>query len=288
MSFKLVTDTASDLPGEYLEKYDIDVLSLAYIIDGDTYGWNNPMDDHAFYDKMRNGSMPTTSQVNIEDAENFFEKLIENNDEILCLAFSSGLSGTYNSIAVAAQTVSEVNPGKKIRVVDTKAASMGQGLMVDWARKMKEEGKSLDEVADFMEANFNKFAHVVVVDDLNHLHRGGRVSKATAIVGSLANIKPIIHVDDEGHLITIGKIRGRRKALAYLVDLMEEKMGDHVAENQTVFISHGDCLEDAQFVADEIKKRFGIEDFMINFVGPTIGAHTGPGVIALFFYGDKR
>lgn len=288
MSFKLVTDTASDLPREYLEKYDIDVLSLAYIIEGDTYGWNNPMDDHAFYDKMRNGSMPTTSQVNIEDAENLFEKLVEKNDEILCLAFSSGLSGTYNSIAVAAQNVVEAHPDKKIRVVDTKAASMGEGLMVEWARKMKEEGKSLDEVADFMEANVDKFGHVVVVDDLNHLHRGGRVSKATAIVGSLANIKPIIHVDDEGHLITIGKIRGRRKALAYLVDLMEEKMGDHVADNQTVFISHGDCLEDAQFVADEIKKRFGIEDFMINFVGPTIGAHTGPGVIALFFYGDKR
>ena len=288
MSFKLVTDTASDLPREYLEKYDIDVLSLAYIIEGDTYNWNAPMDEHEFYDKMRNGSMPTTSQVNIEDAENLFEKLVEKNDEILCLAFSSGLSGTYNSIAVAAQNVVEAHPDKKIRVVDTKAASMGQGLMVEWARKMKEEGKSLDEVADFMEANFNKFGHVVVVDDLNHLHRGGRVSKATAIVGSLANIKPIIHIDDEGHLITIGKIRGRRKALAYLVDLMEEKMGDHVADNQTVFISHGDCLEDAQFVADEIKKRFGIEDFMINFVGPTIGAHTGPGIIALFFYGDKR
>lgn len=288
MSFKLVTDTASDLPRAYLEKYDIDVLSLAYIIDGDTYNWNAPMDEHEFYDTMRNGSMPTTSQVNIEDAETLFEKLIEKNDEILCLAFSSGLSGTYNSIAVAAQNVTEAHPDKKIRVVDTKAASMGQGLMVEWARKMKEEGKSMDEVADFMEANFDKFGHVVVVDDLNHLHRGGRVSKTTAIVGSLANIKPIIHVDDEGHLITIGKIRGRRKALAYLVDLMEEKMGDHVADNQTVFISHGDCLEDAQFVADEIKKRFAIEDFMINFVGPTIGAHTGPGVIALFFYGDKR
>ena len=288
MSFKLVTDTASDLPRAYLEKYDIDVLSLAYIIGGDTYNWNAPMDEHEFYDNMRNGSMPTTSQVNIEDAETLFEKLIENNDEILCLAFSSGLSGTYNSIAVAAQNVTEAHPDKKIRVVDTKAASMGEGLMVEWARKMRDEGKTADEVADFMEANFNKFAHVVVVDDLNHLHRGGRVSKATAIVGSLANIKPIIHVDDEGHLITIGKIRGRRKALAHLVDLMEEKMGDHVADNQTVFISHGDCLEDAQFVADEIKKRFGIDDFMINFVGPTIGAHTGPGVIALFFYGDKR
>lgn len=288
MSFKLVTDTASDLPREYLEKHDIGVLSLAYIIDGDTYNWNHPMDDHAFYDKMREGSMPTTSQVNIEDAENMFESLIQENDEILCVAFSSGLSGTYNSIAVGAKNVCEAHPDKKIRVVDSRAASMGEGLMVEWARKMRDEGKTMDEVADFMEENFNHFAHVFTVDDLNHLHRGGRVSKATAIVGTLANIKPVLHVDDEGHLINVGKVRGRKKSLLELVNMMEQKIGDHVADNQTIFISHGDCLEDAQFVADEIKKRFGIEDFMINYVGPTIGAHTGPGVVALFFYGNER
>ncbi len=288
MSFKLVTDTASDLRREYLEKHDIGVLSLAYIIDGDTYNWNHPMDDHAFYDKMREGSMPTTSQVNIEDAENMFESLIQENDEILCVAFSSGLSGTYNSIAVGAKNVCEAHPDKKIRVVDSRAASMGEGLMVEWARKMRDEGKTMDEVADFMEENFNHFAHVFTVDDLNHLHRGGRVSKATAIVGTLANIKPVLHVDDEGHLINVGKVRGRKKSLLELVNMMEQKIGDHVADNQTIFISHGDCLEDAQFVADEIKKRFGIEDFMINYVGPTIGAHTGPGVVALFFYGNER
>ncbi len=288
MSFKLVTDTAADLPREYLEKHDIEILSLAYIINGNTYNWENPMDDHEFYDKMREGSMPTTSQVNIEDAEQKFKKLITECDEILCVAFSSGLSGTYNSIAVAAQNVCEAHPDKKIRVVDSRAASMGEGLMVEWARKMRDEGKSLDEVADFMEADFNHFTHVFTVDDLNHLHRGGRVSKATAIVGTLANIKPVLHVDDEGHLINVGKVRGRKKSLLELVNMMEKKMGDHVADNQTIFISHGDCLEDAQFVADEIKKRFGIEDFMINYVGPTIGAHTGPGVVALFFYGNER
>lgn len=286
--FKMVTDTSADLPREYLEKNDIAVLSLAYIIDGGTYTWDNPMDEHEFYDRMRNGSMPTTSQVNVADAAALFEELIKEYDEILCVSFSSGLSGTYNSTAIAAREVCEEHPGKKIRVVDTKAASLGQGLMVDYALKMRAEGKSVDETADFLEANYNHFVHVFTVDDLNHLYRGGRVSKATAFVGTLANIKPILHVDDEGHLINIGKVRGRKKSLIELVNLMEKKLGDHLKENDRVFISHGDSIEDAEFVAQEVKKRFGIESFLINYVGPTIGAHSGPGTIALFFYGDER
>lgn len=286
--FKMVTDTSADLPREYLEKNDIAVLSLAYIIDGGTYTWDNPMDEHEFYDKMRNGSMPTTSQVNVADAAALFEELIKEYDEILCVSFSSGLSGTYNSTAIAAREVCEEHPGKKIRVVDTKAASLGQGLMVDYALKMRAEGKSVDETADFLEANYNHFVHVFTVDDLNHLYRGGRVSKATAFVGTLANIKPILHVDDEGHLINIGKVRGRKKSLIELVNLMEKKLGDHLKENDRVFISHGDSIEDAEFVAQVVKKRFGIESFLINYVGPTIGAHSGPGTIALFFYGDER
>ncbi len=286
--FKLVTDTSADLPRKYLEQNDIEVMSLAYIIDGDTYGWDNPMDEHEFYEKMRKGSMPTTSQVNVGDAMEIFERLIRENDEILCVSFSSGLSGTYNSVALAAQNVCESHPGKKIRVVDSKAASLGQGLMVDYALKMQKEGKGLDETADFLEQNFGHFVHVFTVDDLNHLYRGGRVSRATAFVGTLANIKPILHVDDEGHLINIGKVRGRKKSLIELVNLMEQKIGDHVKENHTIFISHGDSPADAQFVADEVKKRFGIDSFLINYVGPTIGAHSGPGTIALFFYGDER
>lgn len=286
--FKLVTDTSADLPRKYLEQNDIKVMSLAYIIDGNTYGWDNPMDEHEFYEKMRKGSMPTTSQVNVGDAMEIFERLIRENDEILCVSFSSGLSGTYNSVALAAQNVCESYPDKKIRVVDSKAASLGQGLMVNYALKMQKEGKGLDETADFLEQNFGHFVHVFTVDDLNHLYRGGRVSRATAFVGTLANIKPILHVDDEGHLINIGKVRGRKKSLIELVNLMEQKIGDHVKENHTIFISHGDSPADAQFVADEVKKRFGIDSFLINYVGPTIGAHSGPGTIALFFYGDER
>ena len=286
--FKLVTDTSADLPASYLKENNIEVLSLAYTIDGDTYTWENPMDEHEFYTRMRKGSMPTTSQVNIGDAEKVFEKLIETEDEILCISFSSGLSGTYNSTAVAAQNVCEAHPDKKIRVVDSKAASLGQGLMVDFALRMQKEGKSMDETADYLEQNLKHFVHVFTVDDLNHLYRGGRVSRATAFVGTLANIKPILHVDDEGHLINIGKVRGRKKSLIELVNLMERKIGDHIGENETVFISHGDSPEDAEFVADEVKKRFGIDSFLMNYVGPTIGAHSGPGTLALFFFGNER
>lgn len=286
--FKLVTDTASDLPRDYLEQNDISVLSLSYILDGKTYGWDNPMDEHEFYTGMRNGSMPTTSQVNIREAAELFEKLIENYDEILCVAFSSGLSGTYNSIAVAAGEICETHPDKKIRVVDSRAASLGQGLMVDYALRMQQAGKSLDETADFLELNYKHFTHIFTVDDLNHLYRGGRVSKATAFVGTLANIKPILHVDEEGHLINIGKVRGRKKSLIELVNLMEQKIGQHKAENQRIFISHGDCIEDAQFVAEEVTRRFGFDSFLIHYIGPTIGAHSGPGTVALFFYGDGR
>lgn len=286
--FKLVTDTSADLPANYLKENNIEVMSLAYTIDGNTYTWENPMDEHEFYTRMRKGSMPTTSQVNIGDAEKIFEKLIEKEDEVLCISFSSGLSGTYNSTAVAAQNICEEHPDKKIRVVDSKAASLGQGLMVDFALRMQKEGKSMDETADYLEQNLNHFVHVFTVDDLNHLYRGGRVSRATAFVGTLANIKPILHVDDEGHLINIGKVRGRKKSLIELVNIMEQKIGDHTGENKTVFISHGDSPEDAEFVADEVKKRFGIDSFLINYVGPTIGAHSGPGTLALFFFGNER
>lgn len=287
-SFKIITDTGSDLPKDYLEKHDLEVLSLAYTIEGKTYDWNHPMDEKEFYARMRAGSMPTTALVNIEEARMLLEEQCVEQKEILCVSFSSGLSGTYNSTAVAAKEVMEEHPDVKIRVVDSRAASLGEGLMVHAAVKMRDEGRGLDETADYLDENFRSFVHVFTVDDLNHLYRGGRVSRATAFVGTLANIKPILHVDDEGHLINIGKIRGRKKSLMELVNLMEQKMGNHLRENDCVFISHGDSLEDAQLVADEVQKRFGIESFLINYVGPTIGAHSGPGTIALFFIGDGR
>lgn len=287
-NFVILTDTASDLPREYVEKNGIEIISLSYILGTVTYGWENPLDDHEFYNLMREGSLPTTAQVTVDDAYNVYKKLLEKYDGILVMAFSSGLSGSYNSMAVAARHLREEGEAKPVRVVDTKAASLGQGLMVHYAVNMKNEGKSLNEIADYMEDNFNHFCHLFTVNDLFHLHRGGRVSRATAIVGTLANIKPVLHVDDEGHLINISKVRGRKKSLTALVDRMEEKIGKYRDEKQIIFISHGDCPEDAEFVKEEVKRRFGYEDYLIHYVGPTIGAHTGPGVVALFFFGENR
>ena len=232
--------------------------------------------------------MPTTSQVNPENAKNIFLPYLKDGYDILHIAFSSGLSGSYNSTRIAAEELSEEFPDRKITIIDSLAASLGEGLLVHKAVMLKEQGADLDAVADWVEQNKLHIVHNFTVDDLFHLHRGGRVSKATAILGTMINVKPILHVDDEGHLIALSKVRGRKKSLQALVDSMEKQMGAYRSQNDIVFISHGDSLADAQYVADLVKQRFGIESFLINYVGPTIGAHSGPGTIALFYMGDYR
>lgn len=286
--FTIITDSTADLPKEYLKEHGIPTMNLRYIIDGESYGYDKELDVHVFYNMMREGKMPTTSQVNPEEAKEFFMKYREESREILCISFSSGLSGTYNSARIAAQEVMEECPDTNIMVIDTLSASLGEGLLVHKAVCMRKEGKSLQETADWLEQHKLNLVHMFTVDDLNHLYRGGRVSKAAAIIGTMASIKPILHVDNEGHLIPLNKVRGRKKSLAALVDAMEQKMGDWRSQNDIVFISHGDVQEDAELVRDEVKKRFGIESFLINHVGPTIGTHSGPGTIALFFLGDVR
>ena len=286
--FKITTDSTADLPEEYLIANRISCINLSYILDGVTYGQGMEMSSKAFFKMMRDGKMPTTSQVNPEEAKNFFEQVIEKDKEVLHLAFSSGLSGSYNNTRLAAQEVMEEHPDCRIVVVDTLCASMGEGLMVYKAVQLRNQGKTMDEVLEWIQANMLNFVHTFTVDDLNHLYRGGRVSKTTAIIGTLAGIKPLLHVDNEGHLINIGKVRGRKKALLSLVDYMEQKTKDYPEKNDMVMISHGDALEDAQFVRDKIRERLGIENFMINDLGPVIGAHTGPGLIALFFMGTDR
>lgn len=288
--FKLVTDNTADLPQEYLKEHHVDYMVLRYIVDGEAYGKEKELDWKEFYAMMRDGRMPTTSQANPEETKAFFEECIRENSEVLYLAFSSGLSGTCNSAQIAAQEVMEEHPGVKIRVVDSLCASLGEGLFVHKAVKMRDAGKSMEETAQWLTDHVQNFVHAFTVDDLFHLYRGGRVSKATAIIGTLASIKPKLHVDHEGHLIVIGKVRGRKKSLNALVDYMEEKMGSWMEENKEdyVFISHGDALEDAEYVRDQIRERFGMEHFMINHIGPTIGAHSGPGTIALFFMGEER
>ncbi len=289
-TFKLITDSTADLPQEFLDKYDIGCLKLTYSLDGQTYGGTGEdLDWKEFYRLMREeGKLPTTSQINPEEFKDYFENVLKEYNEILYLAFSSGLSGTYNSAVIAAEMVREEHPDCHIRVVDSLCASLGEGLFVYKAQMLKEQGKSMDEVADWLEERIQNFVHVFTVDDLYHLHRGGRVSKTTAIIGTLAGIKPILHVDCEGHLVALSKVRGRKKSLMSLVDLMETKIKDYAEGNDMVMISHGDAFEDAEFVKEEIQKRFGIKNFLINNIGPTIGSHSGPGTIALFFMGTER
>lgn len=289
-TFKLITDSTADLPQEYLDKYDIGCIKLTYTMEGKTYGGSKEeMDWKEFYRLMREeGKLPTTSQINPEEFKEYFSGLLKENNDILYLCFSSGLSGTYNSALIAVDMLKEEYPNSNIRVIDTLCASMGEGLFVYKALMLKQQGKSMDEVADWLEKNKLNLVHVFTVDDLHHLHRGGRVSKTTAIIGTLAGIKPILHVDDEGHLVALSKVRGRKKSLHALVDLMGEKIKEYPGENDMVMISHGDALEDAEFVKTEIESRFGINEFLINNIGPTIGAHSGPGTIALFFMGTNR
>ncbi|MCM1057783.1 MAG: DegV family protein [Firmicutes bacterium] len=288
--FKLVTDNVADLPLDYLREHDVDFMALRYILDGEEYGKEKELDYKDFYGMMRNGKMPTTSQVNPDEAKVFFEECIKENPQLLYIAFSSGLSGTCNSGRIAAGEVMEEHPDVKIAVIDSLAASLGEGLLVHKAVQLRDQGKTLEEAAEWLESHKLNLVHAFTVDDLFHLHRGGRVSRTAAILGTLVSIKPKLHVDNEGHLILIGKVRGRRKSLDSLVDYMEEKMGSFKQENQEdyVFISHGDSLEDAEYVKSKIQERFGMEHFLINNVGPVIGAHSGPGTIALFFMGESR
>lgn len=289
MSYVIVTDTTTDLPESYYREHQLTVLPLSYILDGETYyrgGKELPYQE--FYAKMRAGSMPTTSQINPQTARRFFEPIVKEGKDILYIGFSSGLSGSCGSAQIAAQDLMDEYPGRKIAVVDSLCASLGEGLLVHKALEKKEQGMSLEELADWCEQHKRNIIHSFTVDDLFHLHRGGRVSKVAAVVGTVISLKPILHVNNEGKLIPLYNVRKRKKSLQALVDAMEQKQGSYSGKNDIVFISHGDCLADAEYVKSLVQERFGITKFIINPVGPVIGAHSGPGTLALFFMGDAR
>ncbi|MBQ2985887.1 MAG: DegV family protein [Tyzzerella sp.] len=284
--FIISTDSTVDLPKQFLEKKQVPVVSLSYIIDGATYKDGEGLTSKEFYDKIREGAMPTTSQVNPEQARDLFEPILKEGKDVLHIAFTSGLSGTYNSCRIAAEELREEYPDRKIIVVDSLCAASGGGMLLYKALELKEQGKSFDEIVTWVEENKLHVCHDVTVDDLFHLHRGGRVSKASAVLGTIIKIKPIIHVNDEGKLIVIGKERGRKKALQTLVERMEEKSKGF--ENDIVMITHGDALEDAEYVKGLIEERFGIHNIMINPLGTVIGSHTGPGVVSIFYMGNRN
>ena len=285
--FVIVTDSSADLPASLVQELGVEVLPLSFTVQGKTYH-NYPddreMDPKVFYKMLRDGEMATTSAVNVAEYTAMLEPLLQAGKDVLVLAFSSGLSTTYQSSVIAVNELAEQYPDRKICTVDTLCASMGQGLMVWLAAQEQKKGKSIEEVRDWVEENKLRLCHWFTVDDLHFLKRGGRISAATAVVGTMLSIKPVLHVDDEGHLISMGKARGRGASLTALVDHMEQT----VTDVDTVFISHGDCLADAEKVAADVKKRFGTRDVVINTIGPVIGAHAGPGTVALFFLGTKR
>jgi len=284
--YAIVTDNNADLPLSYYEEHDIEVIYLSYIIDGETYTKEKQLPTEDFYARMRKGSMPTTSQANPEQAREVFQKVLTKTKKIIYLAFSGGLSGTCNSGRIAAEEIMEEQPDVQITVIDSLAASLGQGLLVYKAVEKMEAGVSYEELVKWLEENKLHLVHYFTVDDLFHLYRGGRVSKTAAILGTMINLKPVLHVDDEGHLIAVSKVRGRKKSLAALVDAMEKLQGSY--DNDIVMISHGDCEEEAEAVKKLVEERFGIHKFLIAPVGPTIGSHSGPGTMALFFFGENR
>ena len=287
--YVIVTDSSADLTDGMVKELGVEVLPLSFTVKGQTYHNypdNRDMDPKDFYAMLRSGEMATTAAVNVADYTSALEPLLESGKDVLVLAFSSGLSATYQSSVIAVGELRGKFPERKIFTVDTLCASMGQGLLVYLAAKKQQTGASIEEVRDWTEGNKLKLCHWFTVDDLHFLKRGGRISAATAVVGSMLHIKPVLHVDDEGHLINMGKVRGRGASLTAMVDHMEETAIDPA--NQVVFISHGDCLADAEKVAADVKKRFGVKEVVINYVGPVIGAHSGPGTLALFFLGSKR
>ena len=231
------------------------------------------------------GAMPTTSQVNPEQAKAAFEPLLKEGKDILHLAFSSGLSGSCQSARIAAEELQDEYPERKIVVIDTLLAALGQGLLVYKAVQLKEQGASMDEVADWCEKNKDYIASYVTVDDLFHLYRGGRVSRSSAVLGSMVGIKPIIRVNEEGKLEVIGKVRGRKKAIQTIIKDLMERIRDG---EKTVFISHGDCLEEAEAIKQKLITDYGMENVQIEYVGPVIGAHTGVGVLAVFALANSR
>ena len=287
--FVLLTDSSADLSQEMAEEIGVTVLPLSFTIQGRSYHNypdNREMDPALFYDMLRAVELATTAAVNVEEYVQVMEPILQAGKDVLVLAFSSGLSSTYQASVIAVEELKEKYPDRKIYTVDTLCASLGQGLLVWMAAQEQKKGNTIEEVRDWVEAKKLNLCHQFTVDDLHFLKRGGRISATTAVVGSMLQIKPVLHVDNEGHLINIGKARGRQASLKALVDKMEKTVTEE--GKKTVFISHGDCSKDAVTVADMVRERFGTQDIRINYVGPVIGAHSGPGTLALFYLGTER
>lgn len=285
--FIILTDSCCDFSAQMVEELELSVLPLSFIMEGKEY-YNYPdnrdIAPGEFYRRLRGGALGTTAAINVGTFHDAMEPVAASGKDILCVCFSSGLSTTYQSACIAAEDVMTAHPGSKILVVDSRAASLGQGLLVYLTVLEKRKGRTIEEVRDFAEHTKDHICHWFTVDDLNHLKRGGRVSAAAALVGTMLQMKPVLHVDDEGHLIPVSKVRGRKASVKALLDKMDELVEDP----SVVFISHGDCEEEAVALGEAIREKYPVERLEINYVGPVIGNHSGPGTLALFFQGKHK
>ncbi|MGN0025666.1 MAG: DegV family protein [Clostridium sp.] len=284
----LFTDSCCDLPISFVNENNIQVMPIIVNINGEDIpdDLGKSISHKDFYSLIRNGKLPKTSQVNVDTFERNFKKYVREGYSIIYIGFSSALSGCVNSARLAKEIIDEEIKDADITIIDTKSASMGLGLLVYYAANMLKEGNSKEDIVNWLENNKLKVNHWFTVDDLNHLKRGGRVSSTVAIVGTMLSIKPIMHVDNEGRLIPISKVKGRKKAIKVLCDKLKEKIVD--SENQTVFISHGDCIQEAENLKELILSEVKVKEIIINNIGPAVGSHSGPGTLALFFIGNSR
>lgn len=285
--FVILTDSSADMTEEMSNSLGVRTTQLGVIVDGAAPVPNNEVDVKEIYGKLRNKVNVTTSAASIDQFLAYFGSILEAEDvDLLYLGFSSGLSGTFNAGAVAMRELAEKYPDRKLYAVDTLCASLGQGLLVYLAAQQKKNGADIDAVKAYVEKTIPHLCHWFTVDDLFFLKRGGRVSAATAVVGSLLNIKPVMHVDNAGKLINMAKVRGRKAAVDALFEKTKASMFPD--QNDAVFISHGDCIEDAEYLASRVRNELGISHVEINYVGPVIGSHSGPGTLAIFFLGNER
>ena len=285
--YVICTDSASDIKKELLDSWGVRLVSLTFrFTDEDKVYYNDEISANDFYARMRAGGVAKTAAVNSEEFSAMFEPILEEGYDVLYLGFSSGLSTTYNSARIAAESLSNKYPERRIITIDTLAASAGQGLLVRLATDKKNSGATIDETADYVRAMIPKLCHWFTVDDLVYLQRGGRISSAAAFFGNALGIKPVLHVDDEGHLVNVMKVRGRRNAVNTLAEKYHELADDR--ENGIIYISHADCMNDVQMLVNTFKEKYGASVEVITDVGPVIGAHAGPGTIALFFVGKAK
>lgn len=285
MDFIIATDSTCDIPKQMLREMQVFSCEMAYFVNDVAYGKDetNQLEFHKFYDAMRQGARTSTSMVNEEAAHDFLTELTASGKDVLYLAFASALSGTYDNFKRVADELNSTNPNK-VYVVDSKCASGGEGLFVTLVNEKRRSGATFEETCRYADAIRDRVLHYFVVEDLKYLARGGRLSKGSAFFGNMLNIKPVLHVDEQGRLVPIKKVMGRKKSLNMLIEKMDERFNK---ESDIVYITHGDCYDDAKYVADAITEKFGLPVKILP-LGYVIGSHSGPGTLALFFTGDTR